>query len=134
MRGKIIGTGSFLPDRVVTNDDLSKIVETSDEWIRERTGIEERRVSNYDTSTSDLALVAAQKAIESAKIDPQELDLIIVATCTPDTLFPSVACILQDKLGAINSTAFDLSAACSGFNFALTTAESYIESGLFKKI
>jgi 3-oxoacyl-[acyl-carrier-protein] synthase-3 len=118
----------------VTNDDLSKIVDTSDDWIKTRTGIRERRVSDEGTATSDLALIAAERAIVSAKIDPLDLDLIIVATCSPDTLFPSVACIIQDKLGAKNAAAFDLSAACSGFNFALSSAAAYIESGRYKNI
>src|SRR3989339_160905 len=134
MRAKIIGTGSYLPEKIVTNDDLSKMVETSDEWITTRTGIKARRVTDYGTTTSDLAVNAAKKAIESSGINPLELDFIIVATCTPDTLFPSVACILQDRLGAKNAGALDVSAACSGFNFALATAASFIESGKYKNI
>jgi 3-oxoacyl-[acyl-carrier-protein] synthase-3 len=118
----------------VTNDDLSKIVDTSNEWIETRTGIKERRVSDYETATSDLASLAAKNAIASAKIDPLEIDLIIVATCSPDTLFPSVGAIVQDKIGAKNAGAFDVSAACSGFNFALSIASAYIESGEFKTI
>ena len=134
MRAKIIGTGSDVPPKIVTNEDLEKIVDTSDEWIMSRTGIRERRVSDDGTATSDLAIIAAERAITSAKIDPKDIDLMIVATCSPDTLFPSVACIVQDKLGAKNAAAFDLSAACSGFNFALSAAAAYIESGKYKNV
>ena len=134
MKAKIIGTGSALPSKILTNVDLEKMVDTSDEWIKERTGIKERRVSGEDVATSDLAYDAAKRAIEASKIDPLTIDLIIVATCSPDSLFPSVSTILQDKLGAINAAAFDLSAACSGFNFALSTASKFIETGSYKKI
>lgn len=134
MRAKIIGTGSAVPKNVVTNIDLEKMVDTSDEWIQERTGIKERRVADENTSTSDLAYEAALKAVKSSKIDPASIDLIIVATCSPDTLFPSVSTILQDKLEAQNAAAFDLSAACSGFNFALSTASQFIENGTYKRI
>lgn len=131
---KIIGVGSCLPEKAVTNEELAKTVDTSDEWITTRTGIKERRLSDEKTATSDLALIAAEKAIEMAKVDPKDIDLIIVGTCSPDTLFPSVACIVQDKLGAVNAAAFDVSAACSGFNYALTTAVNYIAAGQYKKI
>lgn len=134
MRAKIIGTGSCLPPKVVTNNDLSKLVDTNDEWIRERTGIIERRVSDETTATSDLAVVAARKSFAAAKVAPEEIELILVCTCSPDMLFPSVACILQDKLQIKGAAAFDLSAACSGFNFGLATAASFIESGKYKKI
>lgn len=134
MKAKIIGTGSALPEKIVTNDDLSKIVETNDAWIRERTGIEQRRVSEPVTATSDLALAAAQKALAAANLDSAELDLIIVGTTSPDYLFPSVACLLAGKLGAVKAAGFDVSAACSGFNFALTTASKYLESGSHKNI
>ena len=130
---KIIGTGSALPEKILTNDDLSKIVDTTDEWIRTRTGIRQRRIADEGTSTSDLAFMAVEKAIKAAKIDPEELDLIVVGTSTPDTLFPSVACIIQGKIGAKNAAAFDVSAACSGFNFALTVASSFFKSGMSKK-
>ncbi|MBN3033071.1 MAG: ketoacyl-ACP synthase III [Candidatus Saganbacteria bacterium] len=132
-KAKIIGTGSCLPPKVVTNDDLAKLVETSDAWIRERTGILERRVSDAATATSDLALAATEKALKAAKTDPAEIELVIVCTTTPDMLFPSVGCILQDKLKMVNAAAFDLSAACSGFNFGLSTAASFIETGKCKK-
>ena len=134
MKAKIIGVGSCLPDKVVTNNDLEKMVETNDDWIKTRTGICERRVTDENTSTSDLAIKAAEKALKSAKLDPEQLDLIIVGTTSPDYLFPSTACILQNKLGAKNAAAFDVSAACSGFNFALTTAAQYIENGTYKNI
>ncbi len=130
---KITGTGSCLPAKTVTNDDLAKIVETSDEWIKTRTGIAERRVTDKRTSTSDLAVKAAQKALESSNTDPKDLDLIVVGTCTPDTLFPSVACILQNELGATKAAAFDVSAACSGFNYALYSAHNFIALGAYKK-
>jgi 3-oxoacyl-[acyl-carrier-protein] synthase-3 len=134
MKAKILGTGSCLPPKVVTNDDLSKIVATNDAWIRERTGIQERRVSDAGTATSDLAVSAAQRALSAARLSPEAVELIIVCTCSPDMLFPSVACILQDKLKIGQAAAFDLSAACSGFNFGLATAASYIESGKYKTI
>jgi len=134
IRAKITGVGSFLPPRIVTNDDLAKIVDTSDEWIRDRTGIRERRVSDENTATSDLAFEAAKKALLSAQVTAEQIELILVCTCSPDTLFPSVACIIQDKLKAVNSAAFDLSAACSGFNYGLATAAAFIESGKYNKI
>lgn len=134
MKGKIIGTGSVTPPKIVTNNDLAKQIETSDEWIRTRTGIAERHVSDAATATSDLAVVAAQKALASANITAEKLDLIIVGTTSPDTLFPSVACIVQNKIGALNAAAFDASAACAGFNYALTIACSFIESGMYKNI
>jgi len=133
-RASIIGVGSYVPSKVLTNHDLEKMVETSDEWIMDRTGIKERRISADNEATSDLALIAAKRAIESAKIDPKELELIIVGTSSPDMLFPSTACMIQDKLGAVNAAAFDVSAACSGFNYALTTASSFIESGLYNNV
>ncbi|MBI5701254.1 ketoacyl-ACP synthase III [Candidatus Saganbacteria bacterium] len=134
MRARILGTGSFVPQGVVTNLDLEKKVETSDEWIRARTGIIERRVSDEKTATSDLAYEASKRAIESAKLSKKDIELIIVATCTPDVLFPSVACVIQDKLGATNAAGFDVSAACSGFNFAMSVASKYIETGTYKNI
>ncbi|MCX5749817.1 MAG: ketoacyl-ACP synthase III [Candidatus Saganbacteria bacterium] len=130
---KIIGTGSALPEKILTNADLSKTVETSDEWIRSRTGIEERRVTDEKTSSSDLALTAVKKALSAAGTAAEELDLIIVGTSTPDTLFPSVGCIIQGKIGAKNAAAFDVSAACSGFNYALATAHAFFSSGKYKK-
>ena len=133
-RASIIGVGSYVPEKVLTNFDLEKMVDTTDEWIRERTGIRERRIAGENEATSDLGFEAARRAIESAKIDPKELELIIVGTSSPDMLFPSTACIIQDKIGAINAAAFDVSAACSGFNYALTVASSFIESGLYNNV
>ncbi|MEK7375830.1 MAG: beta-ketoacyl-ACP synthase III [Candidatus Margulisiibacteriota bacterium] len=130
---KIIGTGSALPEKILTNEDLSKIVDTTDEWIRTRTGIRQRRVADEGTSTSDLAMIAVEKALKASKTAPEDLDLIIVGTSTPDTLFPSVACIIQGKIGASSAAAFDVSAACSGFNYALTVASSFFGSGMSKK-
>lgn len=127
----IVGTGSFIPKTVLTNKDLEKKVDTTDQWIFERTGIRERHIADESEACSDLALPAARNALEAAKVEPGELDLILVATGTPDMLFPSTACIVQDHLGAKNAVAFDLSAACSGFVFALSVADQYIRSGTF---
>lgn len=134
MRAGIIGIGRYIPEKVVTNYDLEKIMDTSDEWIRTRTGIEERRIASDDMKTSDLGARAALEAIEDAKISPEEIDLIIVATATPDQSFPSVACVLQERLGAKRAAALDISAACSGFIYAMATAEQFIQTGAYKKI
>ncbi len=128
---RIIGTGSALPDRKVTNDDLAQMVETSDEWIRERTGIGERRISEGD-GVAQLASRACERALEMAGRKPQEVDLIIVATCSAEYLLPNCACQVQSELGASAAVAFDLNAACSGFLFALHTAYAYIHSGIYK--
>ena len=133
MRVGILGTGSYLPEKVMTNDDLSKFVDTNDEWIRTRTGIRERRIAVENEATSDLAYKAAEKAIENAKIDKNEIDLVIVATMSPDHITPATAAIVQDKLG-INAAAFDLSAACTGFVYAFTTGYSFVKSGIYKKV
>ena len=130
----IIGTGSFLPDNVVTNFDLEKMVDTSDQWIRERTGIEERRIAPEGMNTSYMATEAAKKALQMAKLDVEDIDMIIFATLTPDMVIPSAACMLQANLGAKNAAAYDLQAACSGFVYGLITAQSYIASGLFKNV
>lgn len=127
----IIGTGKYVPERILTNSDLEKIVETNDEWIVSRTGIRERHIAAPHEATSDLAYEAALKALESAGMKAEELDLIIVATVTPDSSFPSTACILQDKLGAKGAAAFDLSAACSGFVYSLATATGFIQTGMY---
>ena len=124
----IISTGSYSPDFIVKNDDLSKIMDTSDEWIKSRTGIEERRIS-INENTSDLAYKAALDAINNSDITCDDIDLIIVATVTPDMHMPSTACLLQNKLGAKNATAFDITAACSGFIYGLSIADSMIKSG-----
>lgn len=131
MRAQIIGTGSCLPDKIVTNDFLSTIVETSDEWISSRTGIRQRHIS-IDETTVSLSAKAARRALESAGVKPEELDLIIVATCTPDTLVPNTACLVQSELGAVNATAFDISAACSGFVFALNLVDVYMQTGMYR--
>ncbi|MEM1221187.1 MAG: beta-ketoacyl-ACP synthase III [Verrucomicrobiota bacterium] len=128
----IAGTGSYLPDQVVTNHDMAKIVDTSDEWIRTRTGIHQRHFAAKDETTSDMAMHASQRAIQSAGIDPSEIDLIIVATMTPDTPFPSTACLLQSKLGLPKVTAFDMQAACSGFVYAISIASSMLQSGNYR--
>ena len=134
IRAGFLGTGSCLPDKEVTNFDLEKIVDTNDEWIRTRTGISARRIADDQTATSDLAYGASIKAMEAAGVTAEELDMIIVATITPDNSFPSTACTLQDKLGAVNASAFDVSAACSGFVYASTVAMQFIQSGAAKKI
>ena len=127
---RIIGTGSYLPARVLTNYDLEKMVETSHDWIFSRSGIVERRFAAEDEMTSDLALHASRKAIEAAGISADEIDLIVVATTSPDMPFPSTACILQDKLGIKNGgAAFDMQAVCGGFVYALNTADLYIRGG-----
>lgn len=130
----ITGIGSAIPDKVITNDDLSKIVDTSDEWIRTRTGIRERRIVEDDIATSDLCTEAAIKALEDAKVDPKDIDLIIVATVTPDMAFPSTACIVQKNLGATNAAAFDMSVGCSGFLYGLATGTNFIKAGAYKKV
>ncbi len=128
----ILGLGVYLPAKKLTNFDLEKIVDTSDEWIRARTGIVERRIADVKEKTSDLAVKAAARALKDAGILAQKIDLIIVATISPDSNFPSMACKVQKALGASNATAFDISAACSGFLYALTTAKQYIRTGTVK--
>ena len=126
---RIIGTGSYLPERVVTNQELESRIDTSDEWIVSRTGIEARHVAADGEMTSDLAFHAASRAMQSAGVGPQDIDLIIVATTTPDMIFPSTACLLQAKLGVKQGAAFDVQAVCTGFMYALSTANLYIASG-----
>ncbi len=128
----IAGSGFYVPKKVLTNFDLEKMVDTTDEWIRTRTGIRERRIADDNEATSDLAVEAARKALENARINPQEIDLIIVATLSPDYLFPSTACLVQDKLGIKNARAFDVEAACSAFIYALSVAEAFIKSDACK--
>jgi 3-oxoacyl-[acyl-carrier-protein] synthase-3 len=130
----IIGTGSYVPEKILTNFDLEKIVETTDEWIRTRSGIRERRIAKENEATSDLGLEAAKKALIDAKIKPEDISLIIVTTATPDYQFPSTACILQHKLGAKNAAAFDLAAACSGFIYGIETARQFVHSGAHKYV
>ena len=131
---RIIGTGSYLPAKVLTNADLAGTVDTSDEWIQQRTGIRERHIAADNEKASDLALQASRRALEMAGITADQLSLIIVATTTPDMVFPSTACILQSKLGVKNMPAFDVQAVCSGFVYALNTADLYIKSGQYEYI
>ncbi|MBX3650753.1 MAG: ketoacyl-ACP synthase III [Burkholderiales bacterium] len=134
IHSRIVGTGSYLPEKTVTNADLAAIMETSDEWIRQRTGIRERHVAADNENASDLALKASQRALEAAGISGRQLDLIIVATSTPDMVFPSTACLLQAKLGAKGMPAFDVQAVCSGFVYALATADQFMRSGRYEHI
>ena len=131
---KIIGTGSSVPDTILSNSDLEKMVETSDEWITSRTGIKERRIADENTASSDIAYEAAEKALKAAGVSPQQLDVIIVGTITPDFLFPSTGCVVQSLLGATNAYAFDLMAGCSGFLYTLHVAQGIIKSGGAEKI
>jgi 3-oxoacyl-[acyl-carrier-protein] synthase-3 len=133
-RAHIIGWGKYVPQRVLTNDDLSQMVETSDEWIRTRTGISERRIVNDEETTSTMAIQAAHDALEIAGLNPTQLDLIIVATATPDHVFPSTACMVQDALGATHAAAFDLAAGCSGFVYGVGVAANMIEAGAHKNV
>lgn len=135
VRARITSVGHYLPEDKLTNADLEKLVETNDEWIRTRTGISERRVLKDPTkATSYMAVEAAKEALESANIDPKTVDCIIVATVTPDYMFPATACLVQKKLGCDNAYGFDILAACSGFLYALSTASMFIESGRYKRI
>ena len=129
---RIIGTGSYLPTKILTNHDLEQTLDTTDEWIFTRTGIRQRHIAGADERCSDLALAASRRAIEAAGIAAQDIGLIIVATSTPDMIFPSTACILQAKLGIKNCPAFDVQAVCSGFIYALATADLYLRSGQYQ--
>jgi len=131
---RIVGTGSSVPDRVLSNADLERIVSTSDEWIVTRTGISERRIAADGEATSDLAERAGRRALEAAGVDPMDVDLILVSTVTPDMFFPSTGCLLQGRLGALHAAAFDLSAACSGFIYGLSVADAYLRAGLMRNI
>ena len=131
---RITGWGKYLPSRVLTNDDLSKMLDTSDEWIRTRTGIRERRIAADDETASTMATPASRRALEVAGLSPEDLDLIIVATCTPDGIFPSCASLLQNALGATKAAAFDVNAACSGFVYALVTGCQFIQSGAYQNV
>jgi len=130
----IKGIGHYVPDRILTNFDLEKMVDTSDEWITLRTGIKQRRIAEKNDATSDMASKAAAIALENAKISPEKVDYIILATASPDMFFPSTACIVQDKLGAKNAAAFDLSAGCSGFIYSLIVGAQMIASGIYENI
>lgn len=134
VKAGIVGIGRYLPEKIVTNKDLEKIMDTSDEWIRTMTGIEERRIAADDVNTSDMAFEAAQKAIKDAGITADEIDLILVATVTPDTPFPSVACRIQERLGATKAAAMDVSAACAGFMYGIVTGKQFIETEVYKYV
>lgn len=134
MNAGIIGIGKYVPEKVVTNFDLEKIMDTSDEWIRTRTGIEQRHFAADDQETSDLAVAAAKEAIEKAGISPEEIGLILVATVTQDQNFPSVACMVQEQIGAVNAAAMDQAAACAGFIYSLVTAKQFVESNAYKYV
>ena len=134
IRSVIIGCGSYLPEKIVTNTDLEKLVDTSDDWIFQRTGIQQRHIAKDGELTSDLGFEAATRALESANINSNEIDQIILATASPDQTFPSTAVTIQDRLGIRHGLAFDVQAVCSGFLYALTTADAYIRSGISKRI
>lgn len=134
MNAGIVGIGRYVPEMVLTNHDLEKIVETSDEWIRTRTGIEERHIAGDDENTSDMALKAAEAAIKDAGISAEDIELILVSTVTPDQPFPTVSCMIQEKLGAKNAAAMDISAACAGFMYGMITAKQFVESGTYKNV
>jgi 3-oxoacyl-[acyl-carrier-protein] synthase III len=134
LRSRIVSTGSYLPEKILTNHDLEKMIDTSDEWITERTGIKERRIADKSQAASDLAYEAAKIALERAGLSAEDIDLIIVGTVTGDMLFPSTACFLQNKLGAANAAAFDVNATCSAFLYGLYIADSLIKTRMHKKI
>jgi 3-oxoacyl-[acyl-carrier-protein] synthase III len=133
-KARIVATGSYLPERVLTNQDLEKMVETSDEWISSRTGMKERRIAAEDEFTSDLGVKAAQKAMNEAGITSEEIDLILVATLTPDYPIPSTACLIQSQLGASRAAALDIQAACTGFLYGLSLAKGLVEAGMYKTV
>lgn len=133
-RATITGLGKYLPEKIMTNHDLEKIVDTSDEWIKTRTGIEKRRIAADDQAASDLGVKAAQAALENANLQPEAVDLIIVATITPDMMFPATACLIQDRIGAKKAAAFDLEAGCSGFVYGISVASNFIESGMYDTV
>ena len=130
----ILGLGCYLPPKKLTNSDLAKIVETSDEWITSRTGIRERRIASKEVATSDLGVEAARLAIKDAGLSPEDIDLIITATITPDMAFPATSCIIQDKIGAKNAACFDINAACSGFVYTIVIAQQFVNSGLYDHV
>lgn len=134
LKARMVATGSYVPEKILANRDLEKQIDTTDQWIVERTGVRERRIAGKDEATSDLAFKAAERALQAAGMAADQLDLIIVATATPDMFFPSTACIVQDKLKATRAAAFDLSAACSGFVYALSVGEQYIRSGTYQNV
>lgn len=130
----IIGAGYYVPEKILTNFDLENMVDTNNEWIVERTGIRERRIADENVPTSEIAIHAAENALKNAGVSAEEIDLIIFATLTPDTVIPSAACIIQNKLKAVNAAAFDLSAACSGFVYGISVGSQFIKSGMYKKV
>lgn len=130
----ILGIGRYVPEKVVTNHDLEKIMDTSDEWIRTRTGIAERRIADDTIDTSYMAVEASKKALEDAGVSGEDIDLILVATVTPDRAFPAVACVIQEAIGAKHAAAMDLSAACAGFMYGMITAQQFIQTGTYKNI
>jgi len=134
VRAKIVALGTYVPPRILSNQDLEKMVETTDQWILERTGIRERHIADKGVAASDLAVEAVRKLVESHPFDLQEVDLIVVGTVTPDMMFPSTACLVQHKLGIANTWGFDVSAGCSGFLYALNTGVAFVESGKYKKV
>lgn len=134
MKAGILGVGRYIPEKVLTNHDLEKMVETSDEWIRTRTGIEERRIAADDVYSSHMAVAAAKKALEQAEVSAEDLDMILVATVTPDQSFPTVSCMIQEQLGAKKACAMDISAACAGFMYGVVTGKQFIESGTYKHV
>ena len=134
LRAQITALGMYVPEKRVTNDDLALLVDTTDEWIRERSGISERRIVSDGQANSDLSVKAIENAFQGGDFRPEELDLIIVATVTPDMMFPSTACIVQDKIGARNAWSFDLSGACSGFLYAMATGAQFVQTGMYKKV
>lgn len=134
LKARIIGTGSYLPKKILSNEDLEKLVETSDEWIVSRTGMKERRIAGADEFTSDMGVAAAMNALEDANIPAESIDLILCATLTPDHLTPSTACLIQSRLNAHKASAVDIQAACSGYLYGLATAKAFIESGMYKNI
>lgn len=134
LQARIIGTGCYLPEKILSNSDLEKMVDTTDEWIVSRTGMKERRIAHHNEFTSDMGLHAAERAIASAGITSEQIDLILFATITPDFVFPSTACLLQARLKAVNAAAVDIQAACTGYIYALSQAKAYIEAGLYQNI
>lgn len=134
VKARIVGTGSYLPEKVLTNQDLERLVETSDEWIVSRTGMKERRLAGENEFTSDMGLAAAKAALADGGVEAADLDLVLCATLTPDYMFPSTACLIQTQLGAVHAGALDIQAACSGYLYALSIAKAYIESGMYKNI
>ncbi|WP_406627086.1 beta-ketoacyl-ACP synthase III [Bacillus subtilis] len=134
MKAGILGVGRYIPEKVLTNHDLEKMVETSDEWIRTRTGIEERRIAADDVFSSHMAVAAAKNALEQAEVAAEDLDMILVATVTPDQSFPTVSCMIQEQLGAKKACAMDISAACAGFVYGVVTGKQFIESGTYKHV